>query len=252
MSRKYVRLIICCLVVLFTAPTVFGESKNKEKDLHIEEFGTTIGEPIDSGFVFYDGRYIDAPYIVAQKGLGIFINDVMIRPPIEWPQPDLTQDTDPELPKGITLDSTEKDIGEHSSKKYRYFLQHYPKEEAVQKMVEYYRSLPCIREVKVIDMQLKEVEPNVIPEFGFIKLIYFSDESLPLYVQIHDFSDTGLKFDKESVSQRLKDSKKYFEEQLKENECYFFGNPGEISFITDEQELLQTAQICRSKKSVET
>ncbi len=53
--------------------------------LYVDEFGVTEGEPIDSGSVFVDGRYIDAPYVVTRRGLGVLVNGVLVDRWAAWP-----------------------------------------------------------------------------------------------------------------------------------------------------------------------
>ena len=40
----------------------------------IADFGVKTGKPVDRGFVFFDGRYIEAPYVVMRIGIAIYIN----------------------------------------------------------------------------------------------------------------------------------------------------------------------------------
>jgi len=34
--------------------------------------------PINSGFVFIDGKYIEPPYTVKRKGMTVYLNDIQI------------------------------------------------------------------------------------------------------------------------------------------------------------------------------
>lgn len=47
----------------------------------VQALGVTHGDPVDAGFIFVDGHYLDAPYIVSQIGLEVRINNdfVLIR-----------------------------------------------------------------------------------------------------------------------------------------------------------------------------
>lgn len=36
---------------------------------------TKEGELVNSGFVFLDGKYINSPYIVSQRGFNLYINE---------------------------------------------------------------------------------------------------------------------------------------------------------------------------------
>ena len=56
------------LMSLFFAAALHAE------DLMVERFGMSRAEPVYTGYVFINGRYLDAPYIVEQRGVGLFIN----------------------------------------------------------------------------------------------------------------------------------------------------------------------------------
>ena len=97
------------LVENFSAPQDFDERLQElgESLLHAEEFGTTVGSPINKGFVFFDGHYLDAPYIVTRKGLAIVINDKMLEPPIRLAREETpSRDVDPEIPPEISRETS--------------------------------------------------------------------------------------------------------------------------------------------------
>lgn len=48
----------------------------------VRDLGTTEGIPATNGFVFIDGKYIEAPYIVTRQGNGIFINGHLVEQPL--------------------------------------------------------------------------------------------------------------------------------------------------------------------------
>jgi len=39
-----------------------GPTTEHTVDLHEDELGVTTGKPFDSGFVFFDGEYVEPPY----------------------------------------------------------------------------------------------------------------------------------------------------------------------------------------------
>jgi hypothetical protein len=123
-------------------------------NLHIDEFGVDEGDAINSGFFFFDGNYIDAPYKVSRRGLAIYVNDAMIRKPIAWPPRDVRVDKDPGIPSGLTQTSTFEDIDYTDdrknrldspfSRKFRYLAQHFPQEVVVKEMIKWFRRLPFV------------------------------------------------------------------------------------------------------------
>ncbi len=52
--------VLLCLIVCLSA---------EENDTTIE-----VGDIIDSGYLFYDGKYIESPYTFTRKGLSVFVN----------------------------------------------------------------------------------------------------------------------------------------------------------------------------------
>ncbi len=70
-------------------------------------FGCSFSEPIYSGYVFVKGKYIDAPYVVEQRGFALFINGVFIEnsvnPRLVYPDPPKAPVTeDPGFPADLT------------------------------------------------------------------------------------------------------------------------------------------------------
>ena len=120
----------------------------------IREFGENLGRPLQSGFVFHEGRYVDMPYKVGRKGLAVYINDVLARPPLEWPPRNVVVDLDPGLPAGLAADSSFKDIENTADPyeaawhlKYRFVMQHFSQDEAAREMAKWFQSLPFVANV---------------------------------------------------------------------------------------------------------
>ncbi|HUS45417.1 MAG TPA: hypothetical protein VM219_05240 [Phycisphaerae bacterium] len=122
----------------------------------IKELGVKEGESVDSGFIFFDGRYIDAPYTVSQRGRRLFVNEVMIYQWDRWPLPDLRVDEDPGYPPGLTEKSIMDDVIKGNSenspwqRKGRYLDQHFPPDVARQKLADWFRGLPFVESVEFV------------------------------------------------------------------------------------------------------
>lgn len=135
----------------------------------VRVLGIKKGEPLETGFMFVDGRYIDAPYVVSRKGRQLLVNDVVVwQAPYQWPLPDLRVDEDPGPPTEVYAKAKSVDdlYGQtdwwdsHISRKKRYLWQHFPDEVARQKMIDYVRQLPFA----------DSVEPSpVLPELLYVK-----------------------------------------------------------------------------------
>jgi hypothetical protein len=193
----------------------------------IKELGVKEGESVDSGFVFFDGRYLDAPYTVSRRGRRLFVNDVMIYQWDRWPLPDLRVDKDPGLPEGLTEASTFEELRQggansHMARKLRYLYQHYTQGVAMEKMLEYYRQLPCVESATperpdrpgtlVIRMRNgKEVLVDVTPP--------------------HPDSTHHWNFGNEALVGQLDAKRSRYETRLTKGDCFFlFSNGEELSW----------------------
>jgi len=136
----------------------------------IEALGVAEGKPIDTGFVFIDGRYVEAPYTVSRRGRQIFINDILVCQQGEWPVADRHVREDPGPPPKeyenmksfndvLASDSMAEWLNCHLERKRRYLYEHFPEEEADEKMLEYYRQCPFVASARLV------------PEEGPVKVI---------------------------------------------------------------------------------
>lgn len=209
------------------------------EELHIKEFGEKTSKPINSGFVFYDGQYIDMPYSVSQKGLGTFINDVRVDRPLipQWPMPDPGIPEDPglfpqmkSLSKDTSFDEFDKldeESGWHTGRTTRYLLQHFTQEEVTKRMIEYYRSLPFVKNVIMLDSCSFHLET-------------FSGEERNIDVSP---PEKGSQFywmaikapSKEELLPKLEDAYSYQEKELKSGECTFFFSNGQEFSLSPER-----------------
>ncbi|MGB2780922.1 MAG: hypothetical protein WBD63_05550 [Phycisphaerae bacterium] len=189
----------------------------------IKELGVWKGKPVDAGFVFIDGRYVEAPYTVSRQGVGIFVNDTRLRDGAVWPPVDY-EDKDPGMPPGLTPDSTFDDLnipadsggGRWDRKKVRWIKRHFNREEARERIIEYYRSLPFIKDVRD-----SERDPTDIILETFSGRTVRMDIGLPPY-----FPPT-----KAQVVAIMDRDCAMLEERLGKGDCFFlFSRGGEISF----------------------
>jgi hypothetical protein len=77
---------ICTIVAVFLLLSSVHASTN-ETNQSVRDLGSESGAPVDAGFVFVNGRYVDAPYVVSRRGDSIFINEELIETPVPWPLP---------------------------------------------------------------------------------------------------------------------------------------------------------------------
>lgn len=210
-----------------------------ENLLRTEVFGTTVGKSVGKGFVFYNGRYIDVPYAVTRKGLGIFVNDILISQPTKWPPPILEEKDDPSLPEWIVRDSVFEDIRDHLIKKYRYLLSRYSEKETVTRYAEYIEKLPCVKDLKFTS----EVS---------IEVTTFSGETWPLDLSASFVRRAqSVKQDRNSVLQRREAKRKYYENGLLRGDCFFIFDGGEVTLANSllAKLLPNVVLVLRSSKS---
>ncbi len=120
-----------------------------------------LGTPINSGFVFIDGKYIEPPYTIEQKQTGyIYINNELAQitiTPSDTIENPYKQDKLPEMPEELNKNSTYFELGklmdQKTNKRYMtevgyYYHTHYPEKKAIIKIKEFYKSLPNMKSVE--------------------------------------------------------------------------------------------------------
>jgi hypothetical protein len=139
---KYILLLVLSFILVINS----NAQKNKSK-------------PINSGFVFIDGKYIEPPYKVKQKEPGkIYINGIYVLNRIRDLDTILNPykiDELPLIPKNITKNTSFKELTELSYGKSsylsavsNYYYTHYPGKEANKKLYEYLMTIPCIKSIE--------------------------------------------------------------------------------------------------------
>jgi hypothetical protein len=119
----------------------------------IKDFGVSRSDPIDKGFLFYGGTYIDAPYVVERRGLEIYINDVLVQEGPAWPPYDYRVENDPGDPPPDSAPFGSAPPGQdwrdtYWARKWRYLCSHHDYETAKQKMFETYARSPKVAKVR--------------------------------------------------------------------------------------------------------
>jgi PKD repeat protein len=113
--------------------------------------------PINRGFVFIDGEYIEPPYTVKRKGMTVYLNDIQImqEQKVLTKEDFLLPKKEPGIPSEL---KKEDDIDKMYSYTYEntrhayisaqryYYLMNYSYDVAIQKSIKYYESLPNIKE----------------------------------------------------------------------------------------------------------
>lgn len=180
------------------------------------KMGEANGSPINSGFVFYDGEYIEAPYIVSRKGLSIYINDKLISYCDVYPKrKKYTIDEDPGFPEGVTSNSTEDEISKHLTKKETYLLDNYTEDEARTKMLEYYRQLPCIESVTSDTIFVHKSSFNIKYKNGNVSLVRIAEKDR---WEAPDYPDDVIE---EYLAKKIERKRQLHERSLLGGDTYF-------------------------------
>ncbi len=202
-------------------------------------FGTFRGEPVDRGFVFWEGRYLDAPYSVDRVELAVHINGIQVTQPLPWP-PEVRYrfDHDPGFPAGLTRQSTLEEalrIREpggllFDTAKQWYLFTHHPYDEAYERVTDYYRNLPCVR-----DMYRDENGIWVLESFqGEIRRIQFGGSRMRMVSEMYGPDGTGSPSRDEYV-ERVEALRQRYERRLEKGDCFFLFSGADEIAISEER-----------------
>jgi len=184
------------------------------KLLRIEDFHTSESI-VDNGFVFWDGKYLEAPYEIERRGLGVFINGEIIVRPLEWPVKEYDGDEDPKIPSEINSESSINDeiVNDYLMKKHAYLRKHNAIDEERQIMEEVIKKLPFVTEVK--------------PDSKDKSIVHIkTTEGLTFSQSLVSMRGREVKYDKDSVLQRVEAQRTHFQDALAKGACYLLSSRG--------------------------
>jgi hypothetical protein len=194
--------------------------------------------------VFFDGRYIEAPYRVSRRGVGLFINEIRLRDLGKWPPLKVDEVTeDPGVPTGLTKNSKFDDLSipgtpdAWHSRKFRWLMKQYAPDEARERFIEYVQSLPFVKKVEPLGHQMVMVE-------------YYSGGKVGLNLTRSNYTPPT----KDQLVKGMESSRSYLEGELAKGVCFFFFTKGpEISCSGGKaaRELGLIAEILRSARPKE-
>ena len=142
--------LLLCLCVISTRPCHGADE---------EGTGTafTASQPISNGFVFVEGQYVEAPYVVSRKDLAIYINDRLIADyaPLVKDLPELDE-TQPALPSDVSTNANPEDplLGNYLYRMGNYLASQRSRTTALAEMESVLKELPCVTNVR------REVNPE--------------------------------------------------------------------------------------------
>ena len=125
-------------------------TQQAEELLRVDEFG--MGQPVSvtEGFVILKGRYVEAPYFLQRKGLGVFLNGQMIVPPQKWPREVARGSADVALPGGISAESSwfDESVRRYVADKFAYLSAHNDIEQAAAMKAQVIAALPFVTQAE--------------------------------------------------------------------------------------------------------
>ncbi len=203
-----------------------GVFDSRYEEPAMKVFGTKSGKAIETGFLFKDGVYVDAPYVVSNRGVDIYVNEVQVAALGKWPPVDYA-DKKPEMPSGLTRQSTFADLAIASRpgdsldrQMIRWLRRHYDDEQAQRLITGYYKSLPFVKEV-TLDKSLDSGGRMLAISTWSDKDDMVMDIGEPVWVPPTP----------EQVQKELERVRARMETRLKRGECIFaFGGGGELAF----------------------
>ncbi|MFC1782103.1 hypothetical protein ACFL02_00790 [Planctomycetota bacterium] len=211
--------------------------------LRTDDFGVSVMENVDQGFMFLDGKYLDSPYLISRKGLGIFINNTLINRPERWPINIPSGDIDPDLPPEINSETSINDdiVNNYLAQKFAYLRKHHTKEEEIQIMKNVLVNLPFVTTAKV------DEKNNAV-------LHITTTEGLTVAMALYSFRGRQVGYNKEDVKKRIEARKDHLINALKKDGCYFISRIGGVTQLTKDtviNKLPVLIKILREKASVE-
>ena len=147
---------ILTAVILFIGCSAFAQEDENIKS----------GTPINSGFVFIDGKYIEPPYEVKRKGLAIYINGIQVTKELEDEKKPIECNTRLGIPPCINKLSTSKEWNscklQNSDVPYllamgNYYITHYEFDLALDSIINFYRNLPNVASLVNYDKEIWEI-----------------------------------------------------------------------------------------------
>lgn len=270
MKANEMTIVLISFVALAVAAVSFGQSaatadppkpsqkhkaeksaeleRTQNLDLHLHEFGTTRGQPVDQGFVFFDGQYIEAPYIVARKGLAIFVNETMLDPPnVKWPPPQPNPEYgafDPELPASISRNtiSWDSELIDYIRAKNAYIVTNRDAQDIPHLKLALYKTLPNVNGAEFDNA----THPTLIT-------VTWSDGRVD-NILIHPPTRKPITLDRDAILERLNENRQNYEDNLKSGSGYLlFSKSGRIAIgsASARTKLPRLIEILRSEKTDE-
>lgn len=219
-------------------------SQQADKLLYVDECGTGEEIMVDQGFVFLNGEYVEAPYVLQRKGLGLFLNGRMVVAPPDRSRQVPAGDTDPKLPEDINSETSFFDevAINYLTNKHVYLHRHFnPNKES--EMIE-----QCIVELPFVTQTRKDQNrPHIL------HVTTTEGLTIPYSLIAHERRSPQ---DADSLIQSAGRRLDSMQKRLNKGSCYILSQNRAggtaLSNRTVQQKLPQLIKILRSTQSPET
>lgn len=172
--------IIKFLFLIFLSISILAQEKNIDDGRGIENFKKMkdiVYKPIDSGFVFIDGRYIDKPYKIEIKkvlkelnggtylgGCIVCLNGFTLQKFLTTKRRRYNGNIDPPIPKGIDKNTPFRSgkVTVYLDHKHDYAMKNMTIEEEKKFFKKTYQNLPMIKKVELFEYKGKKYDGNLM------------------------------------------------------------------------------------------
>lgn len=156
--------LLCAITLLLAPSVVFGKTyppgweysePSADDEFMTNRFGRTWSDPVYNGYLVVDDHYVDAPYVVEQRGFVIFVNgervedgiDIRMVSPLK--REPVTEDPGPPPSEFVKTSHVYQVLGHPYHEKYKCYWDHLGlRDQAlVDTNIWFFRSLPCISNV---------------------------------------------------------------------------------------------------------
>ncbi|MDD3118103.1 MAG: hypothetical protein PHQ27_02890 [Victivallales bacterium] len=237
------------LSVLMVVGSALSAGEIPETIGQFEKMSDFSPEIIDAGFVFINGKYLDAPYKMELKkvlkegqddtyvgGCIFYLNNTKIKQYSSTEYRRYKGDIDPQLPANINKNTALHDssLAEYFRAKVAFVQKHYSREEEIKIMEDVFRALPNMKKVVRISANDAHIE-TFAGDISDVCLAYPRRKPLPLF-RIYE----------QTIAQT-----QHFAEVLKNGGALFFTDESGDMTVTGIQDALKLVTGLNSGKSPE-
>lgn len=168
--------LVLLLTTVFLNASLIAGTANEADERGVEQFKSMKNhtlEPVNSGFVFVNGKYINSPYMIKVekvlipephntylRGGVMYLNNLILSNHLTRKYHEYKGDVDPAIPEGINKNTSIYDIkiNDYFRQKIAYVQRRHSREEEAKILANVYKSLPNIKRTRFIDSKTLEIE----------------------------------------------------------------------------------------------